>query len=200
MAVEVWTTNPGIHFDNIIVAHNLDDAWAFSDASFALKHEAELEKQRLDEALELEKIQRERIAEGGIGAMVEVYITKAIQYLDNSPHVRLVINRILEAFSGFGYLSPEALSWVEQNATSIIIGFTVLVSICVVFLFCACAMPSSRAPVDEDEIEELLKDDPVGSPMSGNEADAEVEVTGSDGGDGSGLRQRPSKKKSRKDD
>ena len=44
VAVEVWTTNSGIFFDNFVVATSLDDAWAFAAETFDKKAEAEARK------------------------------------------------------------------------------------------------------------------------------------------------------------
>ena len=37
IAVEVWTTNAGIFFDNFVVTHSLEDAFKFADTTFSLK-------------------------------------------------------------------------------------------------------------------------------------------------------------------
>ena len=37
LAVEIWTTNAGIFFDNFVVSHTLKDAFNFADATFSLK-------------------------------------------------------------------------------------------------------------------------------------------------------------------
>mmetsp|Transcript_21763 Transcript_21763/g.19831 ORF Transcript_21763/g.19831 Transcript_21763/m.19831 type:complete len:520 (+) Transcript_21763:44-1603(+) len=46
VVVEVWITNPGIIFDNFVIAHSLDDAFEFANATFALKSEAELNEEK----------------------------------------------------------------------------------------------------------------------------------------------------------
>jgi hypothetical protein len=48
IAVEVWTINAGIHFDNFVIAHSLSDAFAFADETFSLKQTAEGVKEKKD--------------------------------------------------------------------------------------------------------------------------------------------------------
>jgi len=54
LAVEVWTTNAGIHYDNFAIAHTLKDAWRFADATYSVK--TALETKRAD----VEKREEER--------------------------------------------------------------------------------------------------------------------------------------------
>lgn len=183
MVVEVWTTNAGFHYDNIIIAHNLNDAWNFADASFIVKRDAEMKKQDEDDAAELAKAERERILNGGIKGFVEVYVQKFISYCESSPHLNSVFNRLVQFFqqSGAieaGLLTEEQVQFVERNATSIIIGFTVLAMIVFVFVLCACILPTNLALDDneegyEQEVEDLRKaaesSDSL-SPISGKES------------------------------
>merc|ERR1712146_775838 len=67
IAVEVWTTNAGIHFDNFVVADNIDAAFAFADKTFLPKRAAEDESREAeDKASRDASIQHSRIAANGI--------------------------------------------------------------------------------------------------------------------------------------
>lgn len=48
IAVEVWTTTPGIFFDNFIVAHSINDAFRFANETFSIKRNIEVNRIKND--------------------------------------------------------------------------------------------------------------------------------------------------------
>jgi calnexin len=190
VAVEVWTTNPGIHYDNIIIAHSLDDAFAFADASFGVKRAAELKKDMDDEAAAAAEAEADTLAKGGIRAYVETYILKFILFLNDNPHLQSRFYSVMNIFSSI--LGPDGMLFVQENASSIMIGFLVVFFTIAIFVCCACVIPfGSKNDSDADEYEE---EEPEPAPSaSGNEADAEPEEE-SDSAPGAKQRKTKSKK------
>jgi calnexin len=74
IAVEVWTTNAGIHFDNFIVATSLTEAFSFAESTFSPKakleeaHEKEVKRKAKDEA------DKKTISDKGWMGYFEVYV------------------------------------------------------------------------------------------------------------------------------
>ena len=64
LAVEVWTINAGMHFDNFIIARSLADAWSFADETFVVKQKAESVKEK-KEKKEKAKVTREELKKTG---------------------------------------------------------------------------------------------------------------------------------------
>lgn len=219
VAIEVWTTNPGFHYDNIIVAKNLDDAWAFADASFVKKQDAEEKKQEEDVAVKLAESERQRMLSGGFKEVVAVYVQKFVTYVAGNRHMTEFFDRVLKfavdsGITDTGIISMHHLQIIEENATSIIIGFTLVVLIMSLFVCCACVLPAGKVISKSHDEEDSPPGPEQGSPTSGNDADSEAEVNDNDEGrakDSTGLRQRKvtstgsklspaGKKKPRKDD
>ena len=74
LAVEVWTTNAGIHFDNFMVATTLDDAFKFADATFSPKSKLEEAKEMEAKRKAKEEADKNKIAENGWLGYFEVYV------------------------------------------------------------------------------------------------------------------------------
>jgi hypothetical protein len=65
IAVEVWTTNAGIHFDNFLVARTLEEALDYAEKTFRPKAEAQKAAETAAEhARKLEAAER-KVKEGG---------------------------------------------------------------------------------------------------------------------------------------
>ena len=64
LAVEIWTINAGLHFDNFIVARSLVDAWSFADETFVIKQKAESVKEK-KEKKEKAKVTRDELKKTG---------------------------------------------------------------------------------------------------------------------------------------
>ena len=90
IAVEVWTTNGGIHFDNFILASGLDDAFGFAEETFRVKEAAE----KAQELRELEESRRaareEKLAEGGFVNTMEVHLADFLDLVASQSPIALV--------------------------------------------------------------------------------------------------------------
>jgi hypothetical protein len=69
LAVEVWTTTAGIHFDNFCIANRLKDAFAFADATYGVKEALETKRaaveKRDDERKKNKRQRSERFQQKG---------------------------------------------------------------------------------------------------------------------------------------
>lgn len=138
------------------------------------------------------------MAKGGIRGFVEVYLTRFIEFLDTNPHLKGTLLKVAGLFSSI--IGPEGIQFVEDNATSIIIAFSLLLTICAIFLCCAYAIPRSKVeefPEGEEVDQQVPVVEPV-SPVSKASSEPDDQNPKSEG---SGLRQRKgAQKKSRKED
>ena len=201
VAVEIWTTNPGIHYDNIIIAKNLKDAWTFADASFGVKQAAEKVKQQEEADAAAAQAEKDQISNNGMSAYVEIYLKKFIKFLEENPQVQSIFQSAVLSLSSI--LGPEGRAFVNDNAVSIIIGFIAISMTFSIFIFCACILPADKDSFDEEVVQPAeSKVDTTSSPTSGNEADGEDGDTGlrQRNKSAAGTKSSPSKKKSRKDD
>lgn len=81
IAVEVWTINGGIHFDNFLVAESQAAAFAFADTTFKQKSEMEGKKEK-KEKKETQKKNRETMIQSGTPLeKAEAYFTAAMEVL-----------------------------------------------------------------------------------------------------------------------
>ncbi len=79
LAVEVWTINAGIFFDNFLVADSLEAAFALADASFAKKVLVENKKEK-KEKKEQTKSQREQKKKVGTAReKAEVHLSEVVE-------------------------------------------------------------------------------------------------------------------------
>mmetsp|Transcript_20906 Transcript_20906/g.30105 ORF Transcript_20906/g.30105 Transcript_20906/m.30105 type:complete len:528 (+) Transcript_20906:89-1672(+) len=85
IAVEVWTTNSGIHFDNFAIASSLEDAFAYADETFVVKETAEKAADVRAKEEARKRSREEKLAEGGFTNIVSVYAAEAIEFLAQQP-------------------------------------------------------------------------------------------------------------------
>ena len=79
LAVEVWTTNSGIHFDNFIVATTQDEAFKFAEATFSPKSKLEKAKEKEAKRKAKEEGDKNTIAEKGWLGYFEVYVVDFVR-------------------------------------------------------------------------------------------------------------------------
>jgi hypothetical protein len=99
VAVEVWTTNGGILFDNFLVSHSNSAAGAFTDATFKLKSAAEGKREKLQEKEEKQKERKSLEEKGGIQDYIAAKVMAATDYLsENSWAVFVAVAAIVIPF------------------------------------------------------------------------------------------------------
>merc|ERR1712000_69649 len=89
LAVEVWTTNAGINYDNFLITDSKDEAMQRAADTFSAKSTAE---QLAEEAEHKEARERSRAAkleEGGIRNVLEVYVAYLFDYIAENTHLAL---------------------------------------------------------------------------------------------------------------
>jgi calnexin len=85
LAVEIWTTNAGIHFDNFIITADKEQLHEFTRSTWSKKSEAESEI-KASEASEARKAERERIyATGKPAEKINAFISSMFEYLGENP-------------------------------------------------------------------------------------------------------------------
>jgi calnexin len=85
LAVEVWTTNSGVHFDNFIVTDSKEELQKFTTKTYQVKREAE-GKALKDEEKEARQKERERVfASGTSQEKLRAMITYVIEYFGENP-------------------------------------------------------------------------------------------------------------------
>jgi calnexin len=80
VVVEVWTITAGIFFDNFVIAHSLDAAFAFADATFVKKSEAEGKKEKKEKKDKTKKDRAEKLKKGTAKDVAEVTFGEAIDF------------------------------------------------------------------------------------------------------------------------
>lgn len=84
IAVEVWTTDRGILFDNFLIARSLEDAFKSAETTFDPKRKAELLKDKADsEAIEAAD-RAQFIAQGGFRARMQVYAVEILDFIEDN--------------------------------------------------------------------------------------------------------------------
>jgi hypothetical protein len=85
LAVEVWTTNPAILFDNFLVTRSTKDATDYAAKTYKLKAAAENAKEQADEASRKERERKEMVEKGGWKEYITAMIMVAIDYFNANP-------------------------------------------------------------------------------------------------------------------
>ena len=85
VAVEVWTTDAGIHLDNIIIGRSKAEALAFAGETFGQKAAAEARAADQEAARLRNENRQEKLAAGGAMALVEVYLADAFDFIAEHP-------------------------------------------------------------------------------------------------------------------
>lgn len=85
IAVEVWTTNAPIFFDNFVITHSQDLANKFADSTFSLKASAENIKEKKEKKENSKKIREEKIASGNFREYTEARFAEALAFVIDNP-------------------------------------------------------------------------------------------------------------------
>lgn len=119
IAVEVWTTNAGIHFDNFVVADNLDAAFTYAEKTFVPKRAAE------DEAREAaEKASRESAIEvlkesGDVLKFLQALVAQVHNFcLDNYTAVLATVGVLLASLIAYVLMAAPAAPANEKENTA----------------------------------------------------------------------------------
>lgn len=125
VALEVWTTNSGFHFDNFAIGYNLDEAFRFADETFSLKNQIEVEQEKKETAEQRKQAREQKLAEGGFVNTFQVYVAEALDFLGEQPPIAIgaaVILVLLTIFffipsskSSDGETAPSTPQPVDQN-------------------------------------------------------------------------------------
>ena len=110
IAVEVWTTNAGLHFDSFFVGFSLEAAFKFADATFAPKQAAEAAEERAQEARRTSELARKKKAEGGALSWLQG------SYMELREQVLGLPRRTLFAVLGLPVIAVLSLLWLVTTA------------------------------------------------------------------------------------
>jgi calnexin len=79
LAIEVWTINAGIVFDNFAIAHSLADAFAFADETFTVKQTAEGVKEKKESKAKKEAGRADKKKNGTTKDKAVIFVTEVIE-------------------------------------------------------------------------------------------------------------------------
>lgn len=178
VAIEVWTTNAAIHFDNIVVAHSIDDAFAFADATFGPKHAAELLQKKEDDEREKQQMMKDHIDKEGFRGYIDVFASRIVDFIVGNPFISKSLNILAQTLGGI--IGNEGIQLIEENAVGIIVGVTVIFFTSFIYFCCAYLVPRSASEeesaadsADKPEDRATGSTSPENTAASGNEADKE---------------------------
>lgn len=84
LAIEVWTTNAGLHFDNMLISDSLDKAFAFADATHTKKINIETEKENKDKKEKMKKARDDKLSKGTMRDTVEAYLGYFMEWVQDN--------------------------------------------------------------------------------------------------------------------
>jgi len=119
IAVEVWTTSPGIVMDNIIVSNSLKKAFSFAEETWRPKQKATDKdiKKKIKEQKKAEK--EKKLSEGGLKNRFQVILDEVYDFARENPLpiavglVVVVMSAVIFCFSG----GPKPLPSDDEDAT-----------------------------------------------------------------------------------
>jgi hypothetical protein len=123
VAIEVWTTNSGFHFDNFALGYNLDDAFSFADETFVIKANAEAEQNKNELAEQRKQAREQKLAEGGFVNTFQVYVAEAFEFLSEQPPIAIGVAVLLIFLSIYFFIpsspksTPEEVQSTEPSAS-----------------------------------------------------------------------------------
>lgn len=124
IAVEVWTTDAGIHFDNFVVTDSLEDAFKFVKYTFDPKHMAETKLKDSLTKIKIEKRREEMLKSGGYKELFEVRLSQFLDWCTENPEklglscLALFITSLIYIFSSSNddkKLNDPKLEEVQQE-------------------------------------------------------------------------------------
>ncbi len=105
LAVEVWTTNAGIHFDNFVVTHRSSSGphssalKDFTESTFTVKSGLEEEKSKKEKKVQRAEEEAIILDKGNISEKVKVYVGRLADFLAENPLALVgTIGAVLVAF------------------------------------------------------------------------------------------------------
>lgn len=126
LAVEVWTTNKGIHFDNFVLSHSLSEAFSYAQRTFSAKEKAE-------EARDREKEQKQSGAGGPLS-------------LEN---IRAISLQYLKLFESKVKTLSSALQSYTREQPYAVAGALVAMVLGVIYLFIPSAAQTAKSNSDK---------------------------------------------------
>jgi cobalamin biosynthesis protein CobT len=84
LAVEVWTTNAGLHFDNIVISNSLEKAFEFADATHTKKLSIETETENKEKKDKMKKNREEKLSKGNMKDTLEAYLGIFIEWVQDN--------------------------------------------------------------------------------------------------------------------
>jgi calnexin len=121
IAVEVWTTNAGIHFDNFVVADNLDAAFAYAEETFVPKRAAEDEAREAAEKASRNSAIQSLKESGDVLKFAEALLAQAYNFCqDNYMPVLVTVGVLLASLIAYVLMDAPAapVSEEEESETS----------------------------------------------------------------------------------
>jgi calnexin len=90
LAVEVWTTNSGIHFDNFLLGDSLSEAFAFAEETFRVKEAAEKEQDVREAEEQRKRARQDKLQEGGFVNVAQVYLAELLDMVGTQSPIAMV--------------------------------------------------------------------------------------------------------------
>lgn len=87
LAVEVWTINAGILFDNFVIGHSIEDAFDFARETFVVKHQAEKKAAKDAQKASSKAIRQQKLETGNLSEYMAALSVDYIEYLSENPGV-----------------------------------------------------------------------------------------------------------------
>merc|ERR1712000_126170 len=89
LAVEVWTTNAGINYDNFLITDSKDEAMQLAAETFSAKSTAEQLAEEAEHREARERSREAKLQEGGLRNVMEVYVAYIFDYISENTHLAL---------------------------------------------------------------------------------------------------------------
>lgn len=116
LAVEVWTTNSGIHFDNFLLSDSLLDAFEFAEKTFRVKEAAEKEQDVREAEQQRKAAREEKLQEGGFVNVAQVYLAELLDMVGTQSPIAMVSAVVFVLVSFFFCLPSGHSRNIEENA------------------------------------------------------------------------------------
>jgi calnexin len=119
VAVEVWTTDAGIHYDNIAIARSLKDAFAFADATFVPKQAAEAAVAAQELAVAKAALHRAHLEKEGWVGHIDIFVHEMLEKVKSNKRVHRIARKFATRFERI--LGPRGAKYVQDSAPEIAI-------------------------------------------------------------------------------
>lgn len=85
LAVEIWTTNAGIHFDNFVIAHSEEAVKEFTGKTFIPKHAAESVKEKESTKATRESERQKVFDSGTLPEKANAVVSLIVEFFTENP-------------------------------------------------------------------------------------------------------------------